>query len=287
MSNQPYITMSDREKYLFDLQGFLVIHGMLSDDEIKILNEALDANQDKRQEDTASAAGGNLDGSQLRGLYNGMLTWDQPWCQPFRNLLTHPKIIPYLNTMLGRGWKMDHDPFIFTSTLGTEGLRLHGSGNVTFNGSRFYKYQNGQMRCGLINCQYQLTDVDPGDGGLMVVPGSHKANFPCPEAIQAYKEDQEAVYHVPMKAGDLVIFNEATTHGTLPWKGIGERRSLFYRYTPKYLHYTGGVYGTTRPDWVSELTEVQQAVLEPPYVYNRPLIENDGETLVSPRREGE
>ena len=41
------------------------------------------------------------------------------------------------------------------------------------------------------------------------------------------------------------------------------------------------------PDWVSELTEVQQAVLQPPYVYNRPLIEEDGETLVSPRREGE
>ncbi len=287
MSDQPYVTMSDREKYLFDLQGFLVIHGILSDDEIRILNEALDANQDKRQEDTASAAGGNLDGSQLRGLYNGMLTWDQPWCQPFRNLLAHPKTIPYLNTMLGRGWKMDHDPFIFTSTVGTEGLRLHGSGNVAFNGSRFYKYQNGQMRCGLINCQYQLTDVGPDDGGLMVVPGSHKANFLCPEVIQSFEKDQEAVYHVPMKAGNLVIFNEATTHGTLPWKSKGERRSLFYRYTPKYLHYTGGAYATTQPDWVSELTDAQQAVLEPPYVYNRPLIENDGETLASPRREGE
>ena len=90
-----------------------------------------------------------------------------------------------------------------------------------------------------------------------------------------------------MKAGDLVIFNEATTHGTLPWRAKHERRALFYRYFPKYLHYAGGYYQTDMPDWVSELTEAQQAVLEPPYVYNRPLIEADEETLARPRREGE
>jgi ectoine hydroxylase-related dioxygenase (phytanoyl-CoA dioxygenase family) len=282
-----HVSMNAREKYLFDLQGFLVVRAALSPLELKALNEALDANHHQRQEDTASAADGNLSGASLRGLYNGMLTWDKPWCQPFRDLLAHRTIIPYLNTLLGRGWKLDHDPFIFTSAIGTEGLRLHGAGSVTFNGSRFYKYQNGHMRCGLINCQYQLTDVNPGDGGLMLIPGSHKSNYACPDEICAFDADQEVVQHVPMRAGDLVIFNEATTHGTLPWKGVGERRSLFYRYSPKYLHYTGGVYETILPDWTSDLTEVQRAVLEPPYVYHRPLIENDGDSVVSPRREGE
>ena len=36
-------------------------------------------------------------------------------------------------------------------------------------------------------------------------------------------------------------------------------------------------------EWVSELTEAQQAVLEPPYIYNRPLVEADGETVIRPR----
>jgi hypothetical protein len=36
---------------------------------------------------------------------------------------------------------------------------------------------------------------------------------------------------------------------------------------------------TSQPDWVSELTEVQRAALEPPYVYNRPVIEDDGASL--------
>ena len=107
-----YIMMTDREKYLFDLQGFIVVHEALTVQQVQHLNEALDANQDKRQEDQASATSKTLNGNQLRGLYNGMLTWEQPWCQPFRDLLANPRIIPYLNTILGRGWKMDHHPFL-------------------------------------------------------------------------------------------------------------------------------------------------------------------------------
>ena len=280
-------TMSDREKYLFDLQGFIVIKGMLSAEEVKALNEALDANAEVRRDDPNRGAAGGFKGDHPRGLYTGMLDWPKPWCQPFRDLLAHKKIIPYLNTLLGRGWKLDHDPFIYTANKGTEGLNLHGHGMVNLSGSRFYHYQNGRMRCGLINCQYQLADVNPGDGGLCVVPGSHKTNYPIPRDIAIGETDQEIVYHVPMKAGDLVIFSENTTHGTMPWTADNERRSLFYRYTPPYLHYTGGVYETSMPDWVSELTKAQQAVLEPPYVYNRPLIDKDGETIVTPRREGE
>jgi hypothetical protein len=83
----------------------------------------------------------------------------------------------------------------------------------------------------------------------------------------------------------MLIFNEATTHGTLPWKAPHERRSLLYRYSPKYLHFAGGVYKSAFPEWVEELTEAQRAVLEPPYIYHRPLIEDDGRTVVRPRRE--
>lgn len=33
----------------------------------------------------------------------GMLSWKQPHCKPFRKLLAHPKLIPYLNTFCGQG----------------------------------------------------------------------------------------------------------------------------------------------------------------------------------------
>ena len=95
-----FSTMSDREKYLFDLQGFIVVKGMLSSEEVKALNEALDANSDKRKDDNNRGASGAMVGDHPRGLYEGMLEWEQPWCEPFRDLLAHRKIIPYLNLSL-------------------------------------------------------------------------------------------------------------------------------------------------------------------------------------------
>ena len=41
------------------------------------------------------------------------------------------------------------------------------------------------------------------------------------------------------------------------------------------------------PEWTEELTEAQYAVLEPPYTYQHPLIEDDGVSVIRPRREGE
>ena len=96
----PFATMSDREKYLFDLQGFLVIEGFLIPGEVAALNTAIDANTDKRGEHVGGADSPELEGSHLRGYYHSMLTWDKPWCQPFRDILAHPGLVPYLNTFI-------------------------------------------------------------------------------------------------------------------------------------------------------------------------------------------
>ena len=108
--------MTDREQFLFDLQGFLVVRDFLSGEEVAALNAALDANTEKKGEDGNSVAGGNLDGDFKRGMFNGMLTWDKPHCLPFRNLLAHPKVISYLNTQtgsresMGRSWTSKCSP---------------------------------------------------------------------------------------------------------------------------------------------------------------------------------
>ncbi|MCS5659647.1 MAG: phytanoyl-CoA dioxygenase family protein [Dehalococcoidia bacterium] len=75
-----FVTMSNREKYLFDLQGFLVVKDFLSNTEVCALNEAIDANHDKRREHPKA----DLNGTPLDGEfgpfwhYNGMLTWLPP-----------------------------------------------------------------------------------------------------------------------------------------------------------------------------------------------------------------
>jgi hypothetical protein len=278
--------VTEREKYLYDIQGFLVVRDFLSPEEVDRLNAAFDANRERMIEDRNSNTGDSpaLAGRK-RGYFDGMLTWEHPWCDPFRDLLVHPKAIPYLDTLHGRGWRMDHAPFALFSHEGAEGLILHGPGHNYF-GLAAYHFKNNQIRTGMVVFQYQLADVNEGDGGFCCVPGSHKSNFPLPDGMRLGLEDREIVYNVPCKKGDLLIFDEATTHGTLPWKADHERRSLLYRYSPHYLHYAGGYHQTTFPEWVNELTPAQRAVLEPPYHYNRPMVEPDGETVTTARSAG-
>ena len=64
----------------------------------------------------------------------------------------------------------------------------------------------------------------------LLTTGSHKSPFTCPEALALFDEDQEAVRVIEADAGDVVLFLEATLHGSVPWRAEGrQRRSLIYR----------------------------------------------------------
>ena len=54
-----------------------------------------------------------------------------------------------------------------------------------------------------------LVDHPAGAGGFTCIPGSHEAAFPVPERLEV-----DLAVEVPLRAGDLVVFAEALTHGT-------------------------------------------------------------------------
>ena len=70
--------MTEREKYLFDINGYLVVPGFLTSEEVTRLNAAFDANRDKMGEDGNSNVGNSstLAGNQKRGFFGGMLAWE-------------------------------------------------------------------------------------------------------------------------------------------------------------------------------------------------------------------
>eukprot|EP01051_Picozoa_sp_SAG22_P019030 SAG22_NODE_3385_length_1742_cov_1.671942_3_plen_183_part_00 len=155
-------------------------------DEVAALNAAFDANWELRADCHQTVAYDE---------FGGMLEWEKPHCLPFRELLAHPKLIKYMNTLLGRGFHMDHQPFMICGDRNTaadkaaagraemrgqelelaDGTRRHGAGaghgfsGPHFNGECYYRYANGEISCGMLVCQYQLTDVHEGDGGLGMV----------------------------------------------------------------------------------------------------------------------
>lgn len=229
--------MNEKEKYLFDLQGYLVVKNVLSQEQLDRLNRAIDAQQ--------------ASGEPARNL----LMWEE---QEFRNLIDDPKLEPYMTEILGNEYRLDHEYPIFHKR-GAPRLGLHGGG-TPYDPGQYYVFRNGKMYSGLTVVSYALTDMGPDDGGFSCIPGSHKSNFPVPGDYRHY-EEMGPVIHVPQQAGDVLIFTEALTHGTLPWQADHERRSLLYKYCPAQISWSEH----RRPEELYErLTDRQKVVLQPP-----------------------
>lgn len=135
-----------------------------------------------------------------------------------------------------------------------------------------------------------LTDHNPGDGGFCIVPGSHKSNFKMPKGMVDGEKYDEFIRQPATKAGDVVLFSEGTIHGAMAWTPEErQRRVCLYRFSPATNVYGRSYFGHEGGGWpdaiYDDLTEAQQAVLEPPYAnrLDRPNIRDDGTVEITTR----
>jgi ectoine hydroxylase-related dioxygenase (phytanoyl-CoA dioxygenase family) len=292
--------MTPAQKYYFDTAGYLILRGALSPSEVDAANAAIDHHSshfhERKDELRCNTHYGRrstaLDGDGSTGRFDmaGMLAWEKPYCDPFRDLLVHPSTRPILNDILGSGYRLDHSPLVIEMHKGSNGHTLHG-GRVDSSGRPSwdicYDCRNGEIRTQLVNVTVALTDVKKGDGGFCVVPGSHKSHFPPPDELRHYEDFTELVEQPAVKKGDILIFTEAALHGTLPWCSDQHRRSLLIRFSPAMVAYGRGYI----PHWPAEnlegMTPAQLAVMEPPYNLrmNRPSLSSEGgeEEVVQPQ----
>jgi hypothetical protein len=211
-----------------------------------------------------------------------MLGWPKPWREPFRKLLVHPVVVARLNEISGRGFRLDHGPGFIGGVKGVEGHKLHGSGEP-FEPVIWYHQQNGQIYCRGVTVAWQLADVNEGDGGFAIVPGSHKTAETTPEGVRTVDDDMDVVVQPIMNAGDVLFFAETATHGTLPWQGAHERRSVLYKYASRAAVRDRGQYFEPEKrfgKWTNELTPEQRAVLYGPGNLTAgllPVLASDGE----------
>src|SRR5205823_3268453 len=99
---------------------------------------------------------------------------------------------------------------------------------------------------------------------------SHKSNVPCPPDIKRYEAHRDCIVQVAAPAGSAVLFTEALTHGTLPWRGAGQRRSILFKYSPGFLAWGGGY--PPSEELLEALAPEARLVMERPYRPNRPTL---------------
>jgi hypothetical protein len=241
--------LTESERYAFDVHGYLLRRHALSPAEVADLNAAVDALRLPAPGDTIQSQrfGGHLASSPA-----------------FVALLDHPAVFPILVELCGATLRLDH-AYGIVMAAGTSGLGLHG-GATPFDPAQFYVVNDGRISCGLVAVQWALVDHRPGEGGFCCIAGSHKASFRLPDP-----PPPGLAVEVPLVAGDVVVFTEALVHGTLPWRGRHDRRTLLYKYSPGSSSW--GKDETLPAELAPMLSERQRLLFEPPYVaYRRPVV---------------
>ena len=253
------------DDFLFDLRGYLVVEQAIDADHVADLNAGFDAFPDLEP----GAWWGN---SQRLNFAPDTLGYELHNCveagEPFERLIDHPSWVDHARHYAGEEGTYVEGLFLdetVASKRPSGGHHPVHSGGFRGALRGAYHYANGVFRCGQLNVLLALTDVGPGDGATMVVPGSHKSNLPHPNegdyAAMDTMDALEGAVEVHLRAGDALLFSDGLMHGAASNVNGRERRVVIYRYGPSW--------GATRfgyqysPELLARLTKPRRRILQP------------------------
>lgn len=266
---------TDLDEYLFDLNGFVILRGVLTPEEVADANARID----------------QIPRSVPRGGWHG---WVQREDHPehrgisyqqvyelggvFERMIDHPRYINYVNRFIGGhdSFDMHHGPMFIDENFYTirgpgEAIPLHAGGHDISKRMSF-RYHNGRFQCSQINVLTAFTDIGPGDGATMVIPGSHKSNMIHPEFLKKTVNEWgdggggsvdgvAGAIEVHMKAGDMLVFVDATCHGSAKRINAGERRITVYRYGSSWNRTRWGYHAS--PELLARVNPVARKLIHP------------------------
>lgn len=236
---------TEMDRYLFDLQGYLILKGALSPDQLAACNATYDEMQDIEGKGWRGNVhvnnSGRQEGLTMQQLYEAGPVWEQ--------LIDHPawfeKIRHFIGTDDPENFDGHHGPAFIDECFGMirgpgGALRLHSGGHVGTIRTQ-YRFHAGKFHCGQVNILMALSDIGPGDGATMVIPGSHKSNIRHPQTVpvenrmdELSMDDVTGGVEVHLKAGDALLFVDAIMHGSARRTNDGQRRVAVYRYGPSW-----------------------------------------------------
>ena len=157
----------------------------------------------------------------------------------FMEIIANKEILDICEVLIDPFFRFDHAWGVqhFPNQNETEtNENVHGG---PFENQGFFQYHwhKEKPNCSSILMTIALDNQAGNEGGVAFIPGSHKSNLSideCRNAIQnLYSNDFNKVpwiYTPKLNPGDLLIFTEATMHGTMKWTGQNRRRNLYFKY---------------------------------------------------------
>ncbi|MCQ6563237.1 phytanoyl-CoA dioxygenase family protein [Paenibacillus mendelii] len=204
------------QKMVWERDGFLVLDGFLSDNEIKFHNEQMDE------------AFRKLDESGKVNPETGQLSNVQQVCgvieygESFVKLMENHRMMQILRDLMGDSFVMIDNEALIKPPQKESHTNWHRDTNTLL-------HVNEKAVPLMVKVFYFLSDVHYDGGCLAFLPGSvHMANEKLPKC----EKQEEMPGHVRMnvKAGTAVIFHGYTYHSALNNFTDHTRRSLIYNY---------------------------------------------------------
>jgi phytanoyl-CoA hydroxylase len=240
--------LSAAEQHRLDEDGYLVREGAFRGDELEAVREACEA-LCRRLVASPPASPRIPAGSYLFQLVADpltMLKWepDHPdvlqGVEPFahfdsalRRLGGDPRLVDPMRDLIGSS-----EIELFTEKLNLKRARQGGS--IVLHQDYPYWTENSEHPEEIATAILFLDDAHGGNGGLEVLPGSHRGgpreagakpgfgrNELKPESVS---DDELVMLEVP--AGSLVCFGSLLVHRSLPNGSDTDRRALLYSYQP-------------------------------------------------------
>jgi ectoine hydroxylase-related dioxygenase (phytanoyl-CoA dioxygenase family) len=242
-------SMTEIERYMYDVNGYIVVENALSAEQVASINRLFD----EKIKALDKPDNPNISFPHIIG-----------WRGPMLDLIDNPRITPYLETICWEKFRLDHT-YALNIKPGYEsgGAYILHCGKKPFDPQHHYSYHDGKIYGGETAVVYLLNDAREGEGGFGCIPGTHKSNFNIPEEFRDMRKPKKEYINVAGPAGSAIIFTESLSHGTLPWKGKRDRRTLYYKYAPHCIG-IGEMYLDEASQGWPELTDRQREILEAP-----------------------
>lgn len=288
--------MDDVMRDTFARQGYCVVPDVLNQQQLDELNQVYDQRV-LEQEETLSRAHkegqvrfniGHRDRQTTTDRHGNTYEGRRLWSKAYMDLIDNETMLPIIEEILGDpawGHAPAHMPEELRPLFRLDHDNVHYKpGRKPSDGPDPGGSLHGGPSSWHITCVYELKTVGPGDGGFGCVVGTHKpaneqkllstdgdwkrnwCDTEWTSQLPNWNKDVP-VHRVEAKAGDCILFTEKLKHGTIPWAGNSERRTLFYKYVPFGMHHADVAYDTNDP----ELTARQKRILEfSPSWFNEP-----------------
>jgi hypothetical protein len=241
------MSASTEQRFEFDVRGYLHLRQALPPAEVELYRQWM-ADAEKTDVKALNADDPERMKHHLNRPVSRILDADPR----FACFLDHPSARPLLVEFLGEDYRhIDNDLYYtypgYAGGSWHRGVRLHPTGYVV----------DGRFVCPMVKVFFCMTDVGPGEGEFVVIPGSHRAAF----EIDTKNRVDLPAQHIfdDVHAGDVIIFNEGLLHNGRPNRSQKTRKTMIVNFGRREAGVWIGY--APRPETLRAATPQQRSIL--------------------------